>query len=76
MISINRPAKDPNHRVLITGATDRYVFRSRIKNPPSVFFIVIHNGNTYMIRCIYVVKLKDTRICFVRGIQKLDNNRS
>jgi hypothetical protein len=27
-ISINRPAKEPNHRVLITGATERYLIGS------------------------------------------------
>ena len=32
-ISINRPAKEPNHRVLITGATERYVFIS--------FFVIL-----------------------------------
>ena len=42
LISINKPAKEPNHRVLTTGATERYVFRSRIlKTPLSVFVIVI-----------------------------------
>uniref|UniRef100_A0A0A8Y3X6 PsaJ n=1 Tax=Arundo donax TaxID=35708 RepID=A0A0A8Y3X6_ARUDO len=36
LISINKPAKAPNHRVLSTGATERYVFISRIENPPSL----------------------------------------
>lgn len=42
LISIKRPAKAPNHRVLSTGATERYVFRSRILNPPSLFFFFFY----------------------------------
>ena len=49
MISINRPAKDPNHTVVSTGPVERYVFISRIENPPSLkltlltlLYIVIH----------------------------------
>lgn len=38
LISINRPAKAPNHSVLSTGATERYVFRSRIEKPPFFLF--------------------------------------
>ena len=55
MISINNPAKDPNQRVLSTGATERYVFRSRIENPPS--FLFLYSLLEYiMVRDVYVVK--------------------
>lgn len=40
LISIKRPAKAPNHSVLSTGATERYVFKSRIENPPFLFFLL------------------------------------
>ncbi|TYI10109.1 hypothetical protein ES332_A09G118600v1 [Gossypium tomentosum] len=30
LISINKPAKEPNQRVLSTSVTEKYVFRSRI----------------------------------------------
>ena len=64
MISINNPAKDPNHRVLSTGATERYVFRSRIENPPS--FLFLYSLLEYiMVRDVYVVK---GPLVFVRGI--------
>lgn len=72
MIFINRFVKDLNYRVFIIGVMDRYVFRFCIKNFFFVFFIVIYNGNIYMIRCIYVVKLKDICICFVCGIFNLN----
>ena len=45
-ISINRPAKEANHRVLITGATERYVFISCIANSLYLFY-----WNTCMVRC-------------------------
>ena len=48
---MNRPAKAPNHSVLSTGATEIYVFRSRIEKPPS-FVLFVGIDNTYMIRCI------------------------
>lgn len=37
LISINRPAKAPNQSVLSTGATERYVLKSRIEKPPFYF---------------------------------------
>lgn len=44
LISIDRPATAPNHSVLSIGATERYVFRSRIEKPPSlVLFVGIDN---------------------------------
>lgn len=39
LISINRPAKAPNHSVLSTGATERYVFRSRMEKAPFLFIV-------------------------------------
>lgn len=63
MISINRPAKDPNHRVLSTGAAERYVFISRIENSPSL--IVIHIWSD-----AYVVK--DHLYLYAESLTKMD----
>lgn len=40
LISINRPAKAPNQSVLSTGATERYVLKSRIEKPPFLFYLL------------------------------------
>lgn len=45
------PAKDPNHRVLTTGATERYVFISRIENPPSLLEYIY--GQMLQFKIIY-----------------------
>jgi hypothetical protein len=55
LISINKPAKAPNHRVLSTGATERYVFRSRIENPPSVLEYIYDQILLPKILCISFV---------------------
>lgn len=66
MISINRPAKDPNHRVLSTGAVERYVFRSRIENSP------------FLLEYIYDQMHRSLRIAYllvVHGIPNKNGNR-
>lgn len=36
LISINKIANDPNHRAVTIGATERYIFRFRFENSPSL----------------------------------------
>lgn len=58
LISINKPAKAPNHRVLSTGATERYVFISRIENPPSLLEYIYDQILLPKILCISFVQAK------------------
>lgn len=54
------PAKDANHRVLTTGATERYVFISRIENPPSLLEYIY--GQMLQFKIIYNLYLFYTEL--------------
>ena len=34
LISIKKPTKTPNHKILTTNTTKKYIFKSHISNPP------------------------------------------